>query len=186
MNIPVKPDGSVAFEPPVSGPGDHITLRAEMDCVVAFSACRRMWCRSMASTAYPRRPTSGWCSRQPLTGVPDPVSASPLSLVQYPLSLRERVRVRACPRDCAASPLSQRERVRACPRLRPGARASLQYRQIVTRSPSSLYDALTSPSPRWERTHRTPPGRCRAPRSCRCPRAQGCGSSALSHSRNFG
>ena len=39
MNIPVGPDGSVTFEPPVSGPGDHITLRAEMDCVVAFSAC---------------------------------------------------------------------------------------------------------------------------------------------------
>ena len=39
MNIPVGPDGSVSFEPPVSGPGDYITLRAEMDCVVAFSAC---------------------------------------------------------------------------------------------------------------------------------------------------
>ena len=39
MNIPVGPDGSVSFEPPVSKPGDHLTLRAEMDCVVAFSAC---------------------------------------------------------------------------------------------------------------------------------------------------
>ena len=39
MNIPVAADGSVSFEPPVCGPGDHITLRAEMDCVVAFSAC---------------------------------------------------------------------------------------------------------------------------------------------------
>ncbi len=39
MNIPVSADGRVGFEPPVSGPGDHITLRAELDCVVAFSAC---------------------------------------------------------------------------------------------------------------------------------------------------
>lgn len=39
MNIPVAPDGSVSFEPPVSGPGDHLTLRAEMDCIVVFSAC---------------------------------------------------------------------------------------------------------------------------------------------------
>ena len=39
MNIPVGPDGSVSFEPPVSRPGDHLTLLAEMDCVIAFSAC---------------------------------------------------------------------------------------------------------------------------------------------------
>ena len=39
MNIPVGTDGSVGFEPPVCGPGDYVTLRAEMDCIVAFSAC---------------------------------------------------------------------------------------------------------------------------------------------------
>ena len=39
MNIPVGADGSISFEPPVCGPGDHITLLAEEDCVVAFSAC---------------------------------------------------------------------------------------------------------------------------------------------------
>ena len=39
MDIPVAPDGSVTFEPPVSRPGDHVTLRAELDCVVVFSAC---------------------------------------------------------------------------------------------------------------------------------------------------
>ena len=39
MNIPVATDGSVAFVAPVSKPGDYVTLRAEMDCVVAFSAC---------------------------------------------------------------------------------------------------------------------------------------------------
>jgi len=39
MNIPVAADGSVAFVAPVSKPGDYVTLRAEMDCVVALSAC---------------------------------------------------------------------------------------------------------------------------------------------------
>jgi uncharacterized protein YcgI (DUF1989 family) len=39
MNIPVAPDGTVSFEPPVSTPGSSITLRAEMDLVIAFSAC---------------------------------------------------------------------------------------------------------------------------------------------------
>jgi len=39
MNIPVAADGSVAFVAPVSKPGDYVTLRAEMDCIVAFSAC---------------------------------------------------------------------------------------------------------------------------------------------------
>ena len=39
MNIPVASDGTVSFETPVSRPGDYVTLRAEMDCVLAFSAC---------------------------------------------------------------------------------------------------------------------------------------------------
>jgi len=39
MNIPVGPDGSVSFDPPVSTPGSHVTLRAEMDIVIVFSAC---------------------------------------------------------------------------------------------------------------------------------------------------
>jgi hypothetical protein len=39
MNIPVHPDGHLSFEPPVSRPGDCVLLRAEMDCVIAFSAC---------------------------------------------------------------------------------------------------------------------------------------------------
>ncbi len=39
MNIPVKSDGSLAFEPPVCKPGDYLLLRAEMDCIIAFSAC---------------------------------------------------------------------------------------------------------------------------------------------------
>jgi len=39
MNIPIRPDGGLSFEPPVTKKGDHIVLRAEMDCVVACSAC---------------------------------------------------------------------------------------------------------------------------------------------------
>ena len=39
MNIPVQADGSLTFEPPVCKPGDYVLLRAELGCVVAFSAC---------------------------------------------------------------------------------------------------------------------------------------------------
>lgn len=39
MNIPVGAGGSLSFQAPVSKPGDHVLLRAEMDCVVVFSAC---------------------------------------------------------------------------------------------------------------------------------------------------
>jgi uncharacterized protein len=39
MNIPVLPGNKVDFLPPVSTPGSYVVLRAEMDCIVAFSAC---------------------------------------------------------------------------------------------------------------------------------------------------
>lgn len=39
MNIPVDGQGAIAFEAPVSEPGSYISLLAEMDLVVAFSAC---------------------------------------------------------------------------------------------------------------------------------------------------
>ncbi len=39
MNIPIRADGSLSFEPAVSKPGDAVMLCAEIDCVVAFSAC---------------------------------------------------------------------------------------------------------------------------------------------------
>lgn len=39
MNIPVKQDRSLSFEAPVSTPGSYVSLRAEMDLVIAFSAC---------------------------------------------------------------------------------------------------------------------------------------------------
>jgi len=39
MNIPVRPDGSIEWRPTVAKPGDYVVLRAEMDCVLAMSAC---------------------------------------------------------------------------------------------------------------------------------------------------
>ena len=39
MNIPVHDDDALSFDPPVSTPGSHVLLRAEMDLVIAFSAC---------------------------------------------------------------------------------------------------------------------------------------------------
>ncbi len=39
MNIPWTADGRVSFDPPVSTPGCHVCLRAEMDLIIAFSAC---------------------------------------------------------------------------------------------------------------------------------------------------
>jgi uncharacterized protein len=39
MNIPWTVSGDVSFDPPVSTPGSFVVLRAEMDAVVAFSAC---------------------------------------------------------------------------------------------------------------------------------------------------
>lgn len=39
MNIPVGTQSSLSFEPPVSTPRSYVSLRAEMDLVVAFSAC---------------------------------------------------------------------------------------------------------------------------------------------------
>ena len=39
MNIPWTGPGDLSFEPPVSTVGCHILMRAEMDLIVAFSAC---------------------------------------------------------------------------------------------------------------------------------------------------
>ena len=39
MNIPVGPDGRIEWGQPRSKPGDHVVLRAVMDCVVVMSAC---------------------------------------------------------------------------------------------------------------------------------------------------
>jgi uncharacterized protein len=39
MNIPVGEGGAVDWLPPASRAGDYVVLRAELDCVVALSAC---------------------------------------------------------------------------------------------------------------------------------------------------
>ena len=39
MNVPIGPTGRIEIVPPVSEPGDYVVLRAEMDCIVALSAC---------------------------------------------------------------------------------------------------------------------------------------------------
>ncbi len=39
MNIPVLDGRRLDFCPPDNKPGDYVVLRAEMDCIVAFSAC---------------------------------------------------------------------------------------------------------------------------------------------------
>ena len=39
MNIPVHDGDDIEFLPPVSTPGSYVTLQAEMDCIVVFSAC---------------------------------------------------------------------------------------------------------------------------------------------------
>jgi uncharacterized protein len=39
MNIPVIDGNRVEVRPPVSSPGSYVSLRVEMDCIVAFSAC---------------------------------------------------------------------------------------------------------------------------------------------------
>ena len=39
MNIPVVEDGRIEWRAPVSKPGDFVVLRAELDCIVAMSAC---------------------------------------------------------------------------------------------------------------------------------------------------
>jgi uncharacterized protein len=39
MNTPVVEDQGIDWRPPVSRPGDYVVLRAELDCIVALSAC---------------------------------------------------------------------------------------------------------------------------------------------------
>ncbi|WP_170419620.1 DUF1989 domain-containing protein [Ruegeria atlantica] len=39
MNVPIGPDGSLSFQPPVSKPGDYMSFRADMDVIAVMSAC---------------------------------------------------------------------------------------------------------------------------------------------------
>jgi uncharacterized protein len=39
MNVPWRPDGGLTFERPTSEAGQYVSLRAEMDLIIVFSAC---------------------------------------------------------------------------------------------------------------------------------------------------
>jgi uncharacterized protein YcgI (DUF1989 family) len=39
MNVPVSNGSTLTYVPAVAKPGDYLELRADMDCIVAFSAC---------------------------------------------------------------------------------------------------------------------------------------------------
>jgi uncharacterized protein YcgI (DUF1989 family) len=39
MNVPVTDEGGLSFKAPVSDAGQYVTLRAEMDLIIVFSAC---------------------------------------------------------------------------------------------------------------------------------------------------
>jgi uncharacterized protein YcgI (DUF1989 family) len=39
MNVPVAASGRLSVEPPTSGPGDFLRLRAEMDLIIGLTAC---------------------------------------------------------------------------------------------------------------------------------------------------
>ena len=39
MNIPWTNEGRLSFEEPKTKPGDYVLLEAQLDCIVAFSAC---------------------------------------------------------------------------------------------------------------------------------------------------
>jgi uncharacterized protein len=48
MNVEIQPDGRLTFAPPKSRAGDSMTLRAEMDLVVALTACPASTCNGDA------------------------------------------------------------------------------------------------------------------------------------------
>ena len=39
MNVVLQSNGTISIAAPVSKPGDHVLVEAEMDCIVALSAC---------------------------------------------------------------------------------------------------------------------------------------------------
>jgi len=39
MNVPVSNGSKLTYVPAIAKPGDYLELRADMDCIVAFSAC---------------------------------------------------------------------------------------------------------------------------------------------------
>src|SRR5262249_19758278 len=58
MNIPVEEGGRTLWGEPVSKPGDFVVLRAELDCIVAMSACPQ---DILPINGAARRPTEAHC-----------------------------------------------------------------------------------------------------------------------------
>ena len=54
MNVKIQPDGSLEVHPPLSKPGDSIVFRAEMELMIAVSACPSYGCNdgSQKSIGY--------------------------------------------------------------------------------------------------------------------------------------
>jgi uncharacterized protein len=75
MNIPVKDGLVLEFCPPVSRPGDWIAFRAEMDCIVAFSACPQ---DILPINGLSRDPTEAHFTIEEDSSVPATVGSSPL------------------------------------------------------------------------------------------------------------
>lgn len=50
QNTPPRPDGSFLYGVTMSAPGDHVELRAEMDCIVVVTACSSERINAGAST----------------------------------------------------------------------------------------------------------------------------------------
>jgi hypothetical protein len=51
LNVEIRSDGGLTIHPPLTGPGDHITLRAEMDLVIGITACAAGLCNNYRCTA---------------------------------------------------------------------------------------------------------------------------------------
>jgi uncharacterized protein YcgI (DUF1989 family) len=49
MHVRIQPDGQLTFEPPKSRAGDAMVLRAEMDLVIALTACPASTCNGGAA-----------------------------------------------------------------------------------------------------------------------------------------
>lgn len=54
MNVPIGPDGSVEIVPPVSRPGDRVTIEACEDVVIVLSACPQDIAPTNGEAAVPR------------------------------------------------------------------------------------------------------------------------------------
>jgi hypothetical protein len=50
QNTPARPDGSFLYGVTMSAPGDHVEMRAEMDCIVVVTACSSERINAGAST----------------------------------------------------------------------------------------------------------------------------------------